>query len=392
MIYGKMTKKCWMGNHLPEISTKNAFKEDQLDTCMITIPSRIDTIKKFKQNGGQVAAVLPIHYSRAMLRAFNLLPVEVWGPPNISAGQGASHLQPYVCSICHNALSFLQQGGLELADFIFVPHACDSLQGLGSVLLDYIKPTQPVVPIYIPRNTRASDLEFLAKELKQVYDQLAEIRGWQPDKHDLHACIDREEMADRALLQLHQKNRYLPLTNSEIYRIIRSREYLPAEEFIRIAKEVLESVGEPPRPGIPILLEGIVPEPSDIFETLTEFGAAVMGDDLASCRRRVYPASSRQDPFERMAERILKAPPDPTRGSPIQERVNFLTGLAWQTGARGIVFYIVKFCEPELFDIPILRNELRTAGLPSILIEVDLNTRLSQQIRTRLGAFMEMIE
>ena len=359
---------------------------------MITIPSRIDTIKKYKQNGGQVAAVLPIHYSRALLRAFNLLPVEVWGPPNISAGQGAIHLQPYVCSICHNALSYLQQGGLRLVDFIFVPHACDSLQGLGSVLLDTIKPDQPVFPIYIPRNTRSSDLEFLASEFKQIYDQLVDINGMQPSENDLCSCIDREELADDVLLQLHQNNRYLPLTNSEIYRMIRSREYLPAEEFIQIAEEVLESVGEPPRPGIPILLEGIVPEPSDIFDTLTEFSAAVVGDDLASCRRRAYPASSRPDPFERMAERILKAPPDPTRGSSIQERVDFLTDLASKTGARGVVFYIVKFCEPELFDIPILRNELRAAGLPSILIEVDLNTLLSQQIRTRLGAFMEMIE
>jgi benzoyl-CoA reductase/2-hydroxyglutaryl-CoA dehydratase subunit BcrC/BadD/HgdB len=52
----------------------------------------------------------------------------------------------------------------------------------------------------------------------------------------------------------------------------------------------------------------------------------------------------------------------------------------------------VKFCEPELFDIPLLRQELKSKGLPSILIEVDLNTRLSQQIRTRLGAFLEMIQ
>jgi benzoyl-CoA reductase/2-hydroxyglutaryl-CoA dehydratase subunit BcrC/BadD/HgdB len=356
------------------------------------IPSRINTIKKFKQNGGQVAAVLPIHYSRALLRAFHILPVEVWGPPNVPIGQAATHLQPYVCSICHNALSFLQQGGLGLADFIFVPHACDSLQGLGSVLLDTIKTDQPVFPIYIPRNTRSSDLEFLATEFKSIYNRLVEISGIQPSDSDLGLCIDREEQADKALRRMHQQNRYLPLTNFEIYRIIRSREFLPAEEFIRIAEKVLASAGDTLRPGIPILMEGIVPEPGDIFETLTEFGAAVVGDDLASCRRRAYPASARQDPFERMAERILKAPPDPTRGSSIQERVDFLTALASQTGAQGVVFYTVKFCEPELFDIPILRQELKAAGIPSILIEVDLNARLSQQIRTRLGAFVEMIE
>jgi len=101
---------------------------------MDRIPSRIEIIRKFKEDGGSIAAVLPIHYSRSLLRAFGFLPVEVWGAPQIGAGKSSAHLQAYVCSICHNALSYLQQGGLDLADLVLVPHACDSLQGLGSLL------------------------------------------------------------------------------------------------------------------------------------------------------------------------------------------------------------------------------------------------------------------
>jgi benzoyl-CoA reductase/2-hydroxyglutaryl-CoA dehydratase subunit BcrC/BadD/HgdB len=359
---------------------------------MVTIPSRIQTIEDFKKAGGQVAAVLPIHYSRALLRAFDILPVEVWGPPQVQLGQGASHLQAYVCSICHNALSFLQGGGLDIVDIILVPHACDSLQGLGSVLLDFVKPTQAVIPLYIPRAKRASDLEFLAAEFKAIYDQLAEIKGFRPDEAKLLTCIEREENADALLQSLHQSNPFLPLTNTEIYKIIRSREYLPAEEFVRIAQQSLDQERDMVRTGVPILLEGIVPEPMDIFDILSEFGAAVVGDDMASCGRRVYPRSDRRDPFERMAERILQAPPDPTRGNSISERRDFLLEMAQRTGAKGVVFYVVKFCEPELFDIPSLRQELKAAGLASILIEVDLNTSLAQQVHTRLGAFLEMLQ
>jgi len=358
----------------------------------VSIPSRTQTIKTFKEGGGQIAAVLPIHYSRSLFRAFNILPVEVWGPPQVASGQAAAHLQTYVCSICHNALSFLQQGGLDVADLIVVPHACDSLQGLGSVLLDYVKPAKPVIPIYIPRDKRQSDLEFLAAEFKAIYEQLVEITGHQPGEADLSTSIDREEKADDTLLKLHQNNRYLPLTNADIYQIIRSREYLPAEDFIRIAEGVLAQSQEAIRPGIPVLIEGIVPEPMDIFETLTELGATVVGDDLASSGRRVYPRSNRRNPFKRMAERILQAPPDPTRGSSLSERLDYLLDMAQRTEAKGVVFHIIKFCEPELFDIPILRQELATSGLATIAIEVDLNTRLSQQIRTRLGAFLELIQ
>ncbi len=356
------------------------------------IPSRIDTIQQFKASGGQIAAVLPIHYNRALLRAFDILPVEVWGPPQIAATPGGVHLQAYVCSICHNALAYLQQGHLEITDLILVPHACDSLQGLGSLLIDFVKPRQPVIPVYIPRETRPSDLEFLANELRAIYQRLAAFTSKQPDDASLLASITREENADQWLLKLHQSNRYLPMSNTSIYRVIRSREYLPAETFAQLAEATLATTTDTPRPGTPILMEGIVPEPMDMLETLTEFDAALVGDDLASCSRRLYPQGTHTTPFERMAERILAAPPDPTRGSPISERIDYIVNLAENTGAQGVIFNIIKFCEPELFDLPILRQELRQAGLPSIIVEVEMNTRLSQQIRTRLGAFLEMIQ
>ncbi len=43
--------------------------------------ARTSVIKDIKNRGGSVAAVLPIHYPRALLRAFDIYPIEVWGPP-----------------------------------------------------------------------------------------------------------------------------------------------------------------------------------------------------------------------------------------------------------------------------------------------------------------------
>ena len=359
---------------------------------MRIFPPRIETIKKIKENGGKVAAVLPIHYSRGLFRAFDIYPIEVWGPPRIKVGKSTSHLQVYVCSICHNALSYIQQGGLDLADMILVPHACDSLQGLGSVLLDFAPPRQPVFPLYVPRGYRQSDLDFFSAEFRSLYDRLSELTGRTPRDPELLASIEREETADRTLKELHIQMRFLPFSNLEIYQLIRCREYLPAEEFTQIAQDALENVQETPRHGTPILLEGIVPEPMMIFEALSSFDAVVADDDFASCGRRVYPAGTSRDPFKRMAERILHATPDPTRGNSFDERRTHLMEMVKRTGAAGIIFYIIKFCEPELFDLPILQKEFRKAGIPTLSIEVDLNSPFSQQTQTRLGAFLEMIQ
>jgi benzoyl-CoA reductase/2-hydroxyglutaryl-CoA dehydratase subunit BcrC/BadD/HgdB len=385
------------------------------------VPRRMDVIREYRKQGGSVAAVFPIHYSRELLRAFGILPVEVWGPPRVSAGQGAAHLQPYVCSIVQNALSFLHSGGLDVVDLLLVPHACDSLQGLGSILIDFIKPRQPVLTLYIPRGQRDSDVDYLADELRAIYRRLEAITGRSPSDPELVDAIHREEAADALLAKLHLDRQRLPLSDEAFYRLIRSREYLPAETFLEIMPKLFESLSfdlsPSPRPPsspiegerkgvssvarrgkvrgqqrIPMLLSGILPEPMSMFGALAEMGGRVAADDLACCGRRLYPAGQSADPFRHMAERIIGAPPDPTRGSPIQKRLDHLLRLIEVSDAKGVVFYDIKFCEPELFDLPQLRQGLREAGIPSLALEVDINDQLSQPVLNRLAAFLEMIQ
>jgi benzoyl-CoA reductase/2-hydroxyglutaryl-CoA dehydratase subunit BcrC/BadD/HgdB len=366
------------------------------------IPRRSEVIRNHKQRGAAVAAVLPIHYPRALLRAFGVFPIEVWGPPAVDASYKITHLQPYICSIVQNALSFLQAGGLDVVDLIVVPHACDTLQGLGSILIDFVAPRQPILPIYIPRGERESDVSFLADEFRSLYRRLEEITGRTPSEAELAASIRREEKADALLGQFHRRRKHLSLTSRDFYRLIRSREYLPAETFAELAQAATEQATETTWDGVPILLSGIIPEPMSVLDALAEIGGMVVADDLACCGRRLYPVGASaptgrcppgesDEPFRRMAERILHAPPDSTRGSPVQARLDHLLRLAKESGARGVVFYNVKFCEPELFYIPGLRRGLQDAGIPSVVVEVDIGDPLSHQVITRLEAFLEMM-
>jgi benzoyl-CoA reductase/2-hydroxyglutaryl-CoA dehydratase subunit BcrC/BadD/HgdB len=358
---------------------------------MMPIPRRSEVARMYKQQGGMVGAVLPIHYPRALLRAFNILPMEVWGPPRVDIDHGAAHLQSYVCSVVRNALSFLKIGGLDVVDLIIVPHACDSLQGLGSVLVDFVKPVQHVIPLYPPRGKGEGAIAYFADEMRSMYRQLEGITHRSPSNDELLESIQREETADGLLINLHSKRKNLRLSDYEFYRLIRAREFVPAETFSQLAQAALDQVSKPVRDGIPIVLSGIVPEPMELLKSISGFGGLVVADDLACCGRRLYPAGSSDDPFVRMAERILEAPPDWSRGSPISDRLDHLIRLSEMNEAKGVVFYNVKFCEPELFDHPDLRRGLQEAGIPTTLVEVDLNEPLSNQILTRIEAFFEMI-
>jgi len=246
----------------------------------MTIPPRKKVIQEIKDRGGLVGAVLPIHYSRALLRAFNIYPIEVWGPPKVDVGSGGAHLQAYVCSIVHNALSFLKTGGLSAADLILIPHTCDSLQGLTTVLIDLIKPEPALFSLYLPRGKRAEDVAFLTEELRSLATRLAEFTGKQPSNAALLDAIKREEAGDLLLRKLDQARHKTGLSNLDFYRLARSREYLPAERFSALAEEALKTTGKP-RSGIPVIISGILPEPMAVLRMIDEMNGQIVADDLA---------------------------------------------------------------------------------------------------------------
>jgi benzoyl-CoA reductase/2-hydroxyglutaryl-CoA dehydratase subunit BcrC/BadD/HgdB len=357
----------------------------------LSIPSRQKIISDFKAKGGKIAAVFPIHYPRAVFRAFDILPVEVWGPPGVDTSPAATHLQVYACSIVHCGLSYLMSGKLDVADLYVVPHACDSLQGLGSLLLDFVKPDKPVLTFYLARGETKLATDFVVDEIAQLTDKLAEITNKRPSDSELSKAIELEEEADQQLAKLFSARLFLPVSDRDFYQLVRAREYLPAEIFSRLSKEMLGHKQETALPKIPLLISGILPEPMEVLDRINAGGGFVAGDDLCCSGRRVYPPGISEQPYRRLAESMIGGPADSTRGSPIQARIERLLEMAQRTGARGVIFYTVKFCEPEQFDLPQVKQGLSSAGLRSVEIEADISEPLPHQAITRIEAFLETL-
>ena len=59
--------------------------------------------------------------------------------------------------------------------------------------------------------------------------------------------------------------------------------------------------------------------------------------------------------------------------------------------AKGVVVFMMKFCDPEEFDYPIYKKELDDAGIPILYLEVDQQIDSFEQLRTRVQSFAEMI-
>ena len=314
--------------------------------------------------------------------------MEIWGPPHVERHEGSRHFQAYTCDIVVKAMSFIRSGGLGVAKAILVPHTCDALQGMGSVLGDFLQPDQRVLTLYLPRARRGSDHEFLQSELRRLATTLVEVSGHEPSRSDWDEAFEAEHAADEALADLYRRRARLAVPDHDFYTVVRSREYLTAEQFCQQAAALPE--GDAPRRGVGLMISGIVAEPA-LFDQIEAMGAHIAGDDLACGFRRVYSVSAQADPFERAAYRLLSSPADPTCGTPIQARVETLEARMRALGARGLLIYDPKFCEPELFDVPLLRKQLGACGFPVLHVEFEMGDRLPHQTLSRIEAFVETL-
>jgi benzoyl-CoA reductase/2-hydroxyglutaryl-CoA dehydratase subunit BcrC/BadD/HgdB len=381
---------------------------------MIELPRRSRAISRQKGEGGRVAAVFPIHAPRALFRAYGFLPVEVWGPPGIDPSPAAAHIQPWLCSVVRTGLAFLLRGGVELSeiDLVVVPHACDALQGLGSLLLDLVPCGKPVVTFTMPKGCGPSAVDFLESELIRLGEVLGRSTGVTPTDDALLRAQIEEEDADRVTANLLAARPGMAVADAAFWPLLRRREFLHAPEYARLAgrdpAELFSSCDAlVPAAAHRLVLSGIVPEPGSLYEAFSGCGASVVADDTAAIGRRVRKPGRSERPLRRMAEHLLSGPPDPTLGSPIQERLDHLRGLAAGSGAEGVVFYEPSSCEPELFDLPLLRKGLEETpvastdgergggkALSSVAIQMDLSDpcTLSGQVLTRIEAFVESLQ
>ena len=58
-------------------------------------------------------------------------------------------------------------------------------------------------------------------------------------------------------------------------------------------------------------------------------------------------------------------------------------------GADGIVIGLMKFCDPEEYDVPIIMDACREANIPLLVVDIDQQAIGDEQIQTRVQAFLE---
>lgn len=343
--------------------------------------------------GRKLLGVFPAQYPREILWALGLSPLEIWDPPLEVASAGA-HLQSYICPVVMQGLELVLNGGAAGVDGFLFPHTCDSVQNLASVVHDYLGLSLPCYFFYHPKAPyRASSRAYYRDQLAALAERLGELAG-PLDPARLAEAVAAGQMLHALagrFYELRAAGR-LACSNREFYRMLRLAEYLEPGDLFPLWEEFLATHQGEPAGGPAVILSGVLPNPVELLDLLDEPGVRVAHDDLLSMSRRLLaPPAQAADPWETLTATYLALPPCSSKNSPIAERLSWLRGLVQQTGAKAVIFNLVKFCEPELFDVPQLVEGLKKDGLATLVMDGELHQGLSGQMATRVEALVEML-
>lgn len=357
-------------------------------------PPRAEYLQQQKKTHGRyLFGVFPAQYPKEILWAMNALPVEIWDPP-LEVSHANAHLQPYICSVVRHGLELILQGKCDDLDGFLFPHTCDSIQNLASIVKDYLGLDKPCYFFYHPKAPyKASSREYYIEQLRALVSRLEKQLG-PIEPAQLNRRMGQGQKLATLLRELYdlRATRGLLASNVQFYQAIRYTEYLHPDDLIPFLEAFLADSKGQADSGPALLLSGVLPNPPEILALLDDLGVRVADDDLLSCSRRLLiPPTQAKDPLEALAEGYFAMPPCTTKDSPVSERLDYLLEKIDRTGAKGVIFYMVKFCEPELFDVPQLVEELKKRGFPTLIIDTELYQGLSGQLKTRVEAFVEMI-
>lgn len=345
--------------------------------------------------GTPVVLAAPVYAPSEIIHSMGLAPMGAWGA-DVSIDQARRYFPTFICSIVQSIVELGMRGTYDGASALVVPSLCDSLKVLGENW-KYAVPQIPFVPMVYPQNRRNGAAEaFTIASYERVIDDLSRITGAIFWPGALDASIDAYDRHNAVMRRLAEvlagHPEVTPLQRSAVYK---SAWFLPVEEHTALVQQLLDELSSPVDTTgrrLRVVTSGILCDSPNLLGALDELGFQVVSDDVAAeSRQYATDAPPGDDPLVRLARKHRDRTNCSVLFDVAKPRARHIVDLARRRDADAVIVALTKFCDPEEFDVPLIKKTCREADLPVLVLEVDRQTVDYEQARTALTAFAEVL-
>jgi benzoyl-CoA reductase/2-hydroxyglutaryl-CoA dehydratase subunit BcrC/BadD/HgdB len=255
--------------------------------------------------------------------------------------------------------------------------------------------------LHIPQNDSAGNVRFLADQMREMVAFASRITGRKLDNNLLHKTVENSNRACGIMREIFQLAQHVPspTTSRDLsnFGIVMSL-FLGGEEAVTIAEayrdEFLKRIddgndGKSGRKYRLLWIQNRIQFRHGLERMLEEeYGASIISDELNDI---TWNDIDPENPFEGFARRSISIPFNGT----IEKRIEHLNKLAREYRIDGAINPCNWGCRQGTGARGLIENGLKKIGVPVLNLEVDcVDSRkfTEGQFRTRLEAFMEMLE
>jgi len=356
-------------------------------------------IKSWKEQGKRVIAFQCTYVPEEIIHAAGILPIRLTGDSQEpSLEEANAYMYINTCSFVRGCLDLVLRKRYHFLDGFVSGSTCDCPRRLTDVWEHYDL-TSFVHIIDVPRKMTEAAHDLYRDELGTLKKRIEESFDLEISDQALRQTIGVYNQTRRLLKKLYElrKSDRPPITGAEVLEVLNAGFKMPREEFNTLLESLVDeaSGGRRTVPGkFRLMVNGSPLNNPEFVRGIEELGAVVVVDELCTGVRHwwdLVDESPDVDPLEALSRRYLNNFPCP-RMYPPHERFDRVVQLVKDYRVDGVVSEIVRYCVHCAHDQPLLKRVLDGEGVPVLELSMEYGASGTGQIRTRVQAFLEMLE
>lgn len=290
----------------------------------------------------------------------------------------------------------------RIADMYIGETTCDGKKKAWEILGEDV----PVHVMDLPQMKREKDIKAWAEEIKELKKVIEEFTGNKVTAESLSESIKLINNKRKALSRLYEcrKADKVPISGRDALVISQIAFYDDPARFTQMTNKLCDELEQRIKDGISVVKEGTkrilltgtplaVPnwKLHNIIETS---GAVVVCEEMCTGTRYFEnlvdeTKTTIDEQIDALANRYMGI--NCACFTPNTGRIDDIIRLAKEYKVDGVIDVNLKFC--SLYDVEgyTVERALKEAGIPVMGIETDYTDNDAEQLRTRIGAFIEMI-
>ena len=290
----------------------------------------------------------------------------------------------------------------RIADMYIGETTCDGKKKAWEILGEDV----PVHVMDLPQMKREKDIKAWAEEIKELKKLIEEFTGNKVTAESLNESIKLINNKRKALSRLYEcrKADKVPISGRDALVISQIAFYDDPARFTQMTNKLCDELEQRIKDGVSVVKEGTkrilltgtplaVPnwKLHNIIETS---GAVVVCEEMCTGTRYFEnlvdeTKTTIDEQIDALANRYMGI--NCACFTPNTGRIDDIIRLAKEYKVDGVIDVNLKFC--SLYDVEgyTVERALKEAGIPVMGIETDYTDNDAEQLRTRIGAFIEMI-